>query len=103
MQPALSLIAIAVYMGFKLKKGQGFFQEMLEEIRPQGPRPPPIMLWTMERNLTIFFAAYGIIMGILAVWFSTSVWAFFKTAGFLISFAVFMIYQTLLNRKLSKT
>lgn len=102
LQPALSLIAMALYMGIKLKRGQGFFQEMMEEMRPEGPRPPAIVLRVMERNLTFFFGAYGVLMAVLAVWFSTSVWAFFKTAGFLIGFAVFMVYQTWLNRQMTK-
>ncbi len=99
LQPAISLIAIAVYMGIKLKGGTGFFQQMMFEMKPDAPHPPPEILRIMERNMTIFFFCYGILMGCLALWFSTSVWAFFKTAGFIILFLVFMIVQAILNRK----
>jgi len=89
-------------MGFKLNKGNGFFQQMMIEMKPDGPHPPAEVLRSMEKNMTIFFFCYGILMGALALWFTTSIWAFFKTAGFIILFLVFMIVQAIVNRKLAK-
>lgn len=99
LQPTLSLWAVAIYMGFKLKKGSGFFKEMMMEMKPEGPMPPDFILRSMEKNMVVFFGCYGILMAVLAIWFHTSVWAFFKTAGFFVLIAIFMIIQTLLNRK----
>ncbi len=102
LQPSFSLLAMALFMAFKLKKGQGFFQELMEDMRPDGPHPPPEILRSMEVNLTFFFFGYALLMAILAIWFSTSTWAFFKTAGFFIVFLVFIVIQTVVNRRLSK-
>lgn len=101
LQPALSLLAVALYMGFKLKKGQGFFLELMQEMKPEVKFNEAIMR-SMEVNVTIFFFCYAILMAVLAVWFSTSTWAFFKTAGFLILFIIFMVLQTFINKRLSK-
>lgn len=100
LQPALSMLAVALYMAFKLNRGTGFFQEMMLELKPDGPHPPPEMMRSMERNMTVFFFSYSVLMAILAVWFETSTWAFFKTAGFILLFVVFMVFQTVKNRRI---
>lgn len=102
LQPSLSMWAVSIYMIYKLKQGKGFFSEMMEEMRPDAPRPPEFLLKKMERNLTILFMAYGVLMAVLAIWFSTSIWAFFKTAGFFIIFIIFMIVQMIINKKALK-
>lgn len=102
LQPSLSLWAVAVYMIVKLKKGSGFFKEMMLEMKPDQVLPPDIVLYSMERNLTILFVLYGGFMAALAIWASTSLWVFFKTAGFFIVFPIFMIFQFLYNRRLMK-
>lgn len=98
LQPTLSLWAVAVYMGWKLRKGSGFFKEMMLEMN-SAKQPPDFIIKSMERNVVILFFCYGILMGVLAIWFHTSVWAFFKTAGFFVVMGIFMVIQTLLNRK----
>lgn len=99
LQPSFSLWAVAVYMAFKIKKGSGFFKEMMMDMKPDGPRPPDFILQSMEKNMVWLFAFYGALMGVLALWFPTSVWAFFKTAGFFVVLGVFMVIQTILNRR----
>ncbi len=99
LQPSLSLWAVAVYMGLKLKKGSGFFKEMMIEMKPEAVLPPDIILKSMERNMVIMFIIYGIVMGVLAIWFPTSVWVFFKTAGLFIVLGVFMVVQMILNKR----
>lgn len=99
LQPSLSMWAVAIYMIYKLRKGTGFFKEMMVEINPEGPRPPDSVLLSMERNVVILFVFYGILMFVLALWFSTSLWVFFKTAGFFIIMAIFLVVQVLLNRR----
>lgn len=102
LQPSLSLWAISVYMGFKLKNGKGFFKEMMDEMRPDAPKPPDFIMQSMERNMVILFACYGMIMGVLAIWFPTSIWVFFKTAGLFIVMGVFVVVQMMLNKKAMK-
>lgn len=102
LQPSLSLWAISLYMGFKLKTGKGFFKEMMDEMRPDAPKPPDFIMQSMERNMVILFACYGILMGVLAIWYPTSIWVFFKTAGLFIVMGVFVIVQMILNKKAMK-
>lgn len=102
LQPSLSLWAVAIYMGLKLKKGSGFFREMLIEMRPDAIHPPDFIMKSMEQNIVIMFAFYGLLMGVLAIWFSTSTWAFFKTAGLFVVMGIFMVIQMVLNKRAIK-
>lgn len=102
LQPSLSLWAVAVYMGLKLRKGKGFFKEMMEEMRPDTPQPPDFIMKSMERNMVIMFACYGILMGVLALWFPTSIWVFFKTAGLFVVMGIFLVIQMVLNKRAIK-
>ena len=102
LQPTLSFWAVAIYMGWKLRKGKGLFLEMMNDMKPDGPKPPEFIMKSMERNMMVMFFLYGCLMAVLAVWFDTSVWAFFKTAGFFIVIGVFMIIQMILNKKAMK-
>lgn len=99
LQPTFSLWAVAVYMYVKLRSGSGFFKEMMMEMRPDGKMPPDHIILSMERNMVVLFFCYGLFMGILAIWFHTSVWAFMKTAGLFIVMGIFMVIQTILNRR----
>lgn len=102
LQPSLSLWAVAVYMGLKLRSGKGFFKEMMEEMRPDAPQPPDFILKSMERNMVIMFGCYGVLMGVLALWFPTAIWVFFKTAGLFIVMGIFMVIQMFLNKRAIK-
>ena len=93
LQPSLSLWAVAAYMGLKLKKGSGFFKEMMIEMKPDAVHPPDFIMKSMERNMVFMFILYGILMGVLAIWFTTSIWVFFKTAGLFIVMGIFMVIQ----------
>ena len=99
LQPSLSLWAVAVYMGLKLKKGSGFFKEMMLEMRPDAVHPPDFIMKSMERNMVIMFGCYGVLMGVLAIWFPTSIWVFFKTAGLFVVMGIFMVIQMMLNKR----
>ena len=99
LQPSLSLWAVAIYMGLKLKNGKGFFKEMMMEMRPDAVHPPDFIMKSMEKNMVIMFIFYGILMGILAIWFPTSVWVFFKTAGLFIVMGIFMVIQMVINKR----
>lgn len=102
LQPTLSLWAVAIYIAWKIKTGSGFFLEMLNDMKPDAPKPPEFILKSMERNIVIMFFLYGVLMAVLAVWFETSVWAFFKTAGFFVIIGIFMVIQMVLNKRAMK-
>ena len=72
---------------------------MMLEMRPDAQHPPDFIMRSMERNMVIMFVCYGILMGVLAMWFPTSVWVFFKTAGLFVVMGIFMIIQMLLNKR----
>lgn len=98
MQPALSFWGVSAFLIYRLKKGRGVFTEMIEGMNQQKA-PPEFILRAMEVHITYLFLAYGILMAVLAVWFSTSTWVFFKTAGLYIVLAVFMGAQFVLNKQ----
>jgi intracellular septation protein len=102
LQPALSLWAVAAYMLLKIVKGGSFIQEMMAEAKPDGPRPPEIVFKSMERNMVILFLGYGLWMGWLAIWGTTSMWVFSKTGGFFIVLGLFLPFQFLSNRNILK-
>jgi len=62
-------------------------------------RPPAFIVRAMEVQITYLFIVYGFLMAILAIWFATSTWVFFKTAGLYIILAIFMGAQLYLNKK----
>ena len=99
LQPTLSFWAIAAYMIWKLRKGKGFFLEMMNDIKPDGPKPAEFIMKSMERNMVVMFILYGCLMAVLAVYFDTSIWAFFKTAGFFVVMGIFMIIQIIHNKR----
>lgn len=98
LQPALSFWGISVFFIYRLRSGQGVFNEMLESMGKTN-RPPAFIVRTMEVQITYLFVAYGLLMAILAIWFATSTWVFFKTAGLYVILAIFMGAQFYLNKK----
>jgi intracellular septation protein len=76
LQPAISLFAVGGFMGFKLRTGNGLMFDLME-------------------SMPLF---YGIIMLVTALWTSTSLWIFFKTAGMYIGMVIFGIVEFILNR-----
>jgi hypothetical protein len=52
--------------------------------------------------MVLLFLGYGIWMGWLAIWGTTSMWVFSKTGGFFIVLALFLPFQFLSNRNILK-
>ncbi len=100
LQPCLSVWFMAGYMLYRTIKGNGFFNEMLEEMNSgESQRLPDFILKKFEKNLIILFFLYGALMCYLAILAPTSYWAFFKSVGFLIIFVIFAIFQIFIIRK----
>lgn len=100
LQPALSLWAVAAFMSVKIVRGGSFIREMMAEAKPEASQPPEIVFKSMERNMVILFVSYGLWMGWLAIWGTTSMWLFSKTGGFFIVLGLFIPFQFLSNRNI---
>lgn len=101
LQPAISFWGVSVFFIYRLRAGSGVFSEMMEAM-DQSKRPPDFLIKAMEVHMTYLFVLYGVLMAVLAIWFSTSVWVFFKTAGLYIILILFMGVQFFLNKKRMK-
>jgi len=100
LQPLFTGMILGPLLIFKSRRGNGIFLELMESM---GKVPPDVEIFQkLEIHTGIFLLLYGIFMGTLAIWFSTSVWAFFKTAGLYITFFVFMIIEIVYLRFLMK-
>lgn len=98
LQPALSFWGVSVFFIYRLRTGKGVFSELIEGMA-KGPRPPEFIIQAMEIQMTYLFILYGVLMAILAIWFPTSTWVFFKTVGLYIILAMFMGAQFYLNKR----
>ncbi|MCK5883503.1 MAG: septation protein IspZ [Bacteriovoracaceae bacterium] len=105
LQPAISGIAISIFLVFKLLTGEGLMVEMLKSLNSRKI-PPKWIIRTLEMHLAIFFFLYSTFMGGVAFWGTTSSWLFFKTIGMYLVFVIFfifeLIYIKILIRRLDK-
>ncbi len=101
LQPFFTGIIMGGFLLYKLKTGEGLFLEMTTSMHPDKV-PPKAMLIHLERDLSFFLIVYGCGMGALALWGTTSQWAFFKTIGFYIAFAFFFVIEMLILRRKNK-
>lgn len=101
LQPALSFWGISIFFIYRLRNGRGVFNELIESMG-QKRRPPEFLIKAMEVQITYLFIVYGILMAILAIWFPTSTWVFFKTIGLYLILGIFMGVQFFLNKKRMK-
>lgn len=97
LQPAISLFAVGGFMGFKLRTGNGLMFDLMDSM-PSNKKLSPNIINRMEKHLVVFFLLYGIIMLVTALWTSTSLWIFFKTAGMYIAMVIFGVVEFILNR-----
>lgn len=101
LQPAFSGVVIGGFMGFKLWRGKGLMAEMVESMG-NAKSMPSHLLRTMETHTACLFFFYGLFMVYCAFYLSTGQWLFFKTGGFYIAFAVFMVFEMLYLRSKTK-
>lgn len=98
LQPFFTGVIMGGFLLFKLWRGTGLMQEMMESMMEESRRPPPFVIRTLEMHSSVFFFLYGIFMGYVALYWSTDRWVFFKTAGFYIAFAVFFVLELIYVR-----
>ncbi len=97
LQPAFTGVGIGGYLFFRRIKGRSLLYEMSSALNSKTA-PPRAILESMERDVVFLFLAYGIFMVFIAIFSSTDRWLFFKTIGFYIIFAIFMIIEMVLAR-----
>lgn len=97
LQPTFTGFAVASFLIYKKIKGQSLMVEMLTDMKQQIPMPPQVYKM-MEWHMCLFLIGFASWMGYVAVYYPTSVWIFWKTAGFYIAFAVFMVGEMLFLR-----
>jgi len=96
LQPSLSCFFFALFLGYKLITGMGLMQELVADTQRQVL--PKGLLRQLEWHFFIFLLGYAGVMAITALFFKTSVWLFFKTAGFYIASILFIIFEFCLIR-----
>jgi intracellular septation protein len=91
LQPFFTRMAICGFLLFKLITSEGLMAEMMRSMS-QKNLPVP-MLRMIEGHFAIFTFLYSIFMAYVALFLSTDIWLFFKTAGFYLCFFTFMVLE----------
>ncbi len=90
LQPMFTGIILYLYLFFQGLRGESLMWTMSADMNLKMRLPKEILL-VLERHMAFFLLIFGLFMGVLAKYYSTSTWAFFKTIGFYICFALFMV------------
>lgn len=92
LQPMFTGISLYCYFFYLGLKGDSLLWTMSNEMNGAKNLPKKLLL-IIERHMAFFLLIYGLFMGVLAKYYETSTWAFFKTIGFYLSFFIFMILE----------
>jgi intracellular septation protein len=98
LQPFFTGVFLFSYMFYNTHKGESIMHKMSEEMNMKNKMPKEILL-ILEKHMAFFLLIFGFFMAYLAKYESTSVWAFFKTVGFYIAFAFFLVFEFIFMRK----
>lgn len=100
LQPLFTGIGMSAFMVYRLKRGKGLLFEMMESMpQKKNVQLPDFVFQMMEWHMVFFLLGYGIFMAVLALYASTGTWAFFKTIGFYLAFAVYMVIEFILIKR----
>ena len=94
LQPTFTGVILAAFLGFGLFRGKSFLEEVMHDMGRPWPLPKNLLI-RFEIHLCLFIFSYGLFMGYWAFEGTTSQWAFWKTGGQYICFAVFGLLQML--------
>ena len=92
LQPFFTGIFLSSFLIFNLKRGKSLMLTMMKDMEKKVPMPDFIMQ-KIEYHLAFFLLINGVFMGYLAIYESTSTWAFFKSIGFYLVFLVFLVAE----------
>lgn len=105
LQPTFTGISLAAFLLYKKVRKQSLMIEMIADMKQRPPLPAEFYK-VMEWHICLFLISFAAFMAWVAVTQPTSTWLFWKTAGFYIVFAAFMllevIYLRLLIRRLKR-
>ncbi|WP_034732140.1 septation protein IspZ [Bacteriovorax sp. Seq25_V] len=92
LQPMFTGIILYLYLFIQGLRGESLMWTMSKDMNMKMKVPKEVLL-VLERHMAFFLLLFGLFMGVLAKYYSTSIWAFFKTIGFYICFGIFMIAE----------
>ncbi len=100
LQPCFTGIVMGSFFVYKVIRGKGLMQEMIEDYQfNKKTLPPKHVLKKLELHTGILLFIYGIFMGGVAIYAPTGYWIFFKTGGFYIVFLLFMVVEMIFIRR----
>jgi len=100
LQPLFTGIGMSAFMFYRLKRGKGLLLEMMESMpQKKNVQLPDFVFQMMEWHMAFFLLGYGFFMAVLAIYASTGTWAFFKTIGFYLAFAVYMVIEFVMIKR----
>jgi intracellular septation protein len=92
LQPFFTGQAIGGYLLYKRWKKESLFVEMMEQMN-NNTQLNPQDIHKLELHFGLLFIFYGFFMAYLAIFAETSVWTFWKTAGFYITSLIFVLVE----------
>ena len=100
LQPCFTGVGFGVVILVLRKRGTSLWADLMKEMSTGKKQPPMWLILRVELHLAYFLMIYGLWMGGVAIWMSTDAWIFFKTLGFYICFAVFLVIEIISMRRL---
>ena len=97
LQPFFTGLLMGGYLIYRAKKNNSLMLETLKSMDRALPNENIIRF--MERDLAVFLILYGLFMGYIAIFHTTSEWTFFKTIGFYICSFIFFIGEMFVAKK----
>lgn len=97
LQPALSSVVMVGVLGFYKFKKRSLMFEIITDLQSKTPLPEKFYQ-QFEKHLAFFFIFHSVLMTFVALKTETGVWLFWKTAGFYILIAVFLVIEIFLFR-----
>ncbi len=97
LQPMFTGVIFSLVILYKNYRGKSLFIEMSEAMGKN--RLPDFLIKIMEKHFAFFFGMYGVFMGVIAFTQSTPRWLFYKTVGFYIAAALFVVIEVIFMRK----
>jgi intracellular septation protein len=92
LQPTFTGIGISSFLIFKKIQGHSLLLDMLKDMG-QVPPLPEAVYKMMEWHMTLFLLVFAAFMAKIAIYDTTATWLFWKTGGFYIAFAGFMLIE----------
>jgi intracellular septation protein len=97
LQPFFTGLGISGFLIFQKFQGRSLMLDMLKDMGQVPPLPEKIYK-IMEWHLSLFLLIFAIFMAKVAVYDSTTTWLFWKTGGFYLAFAAFIMAEMIYLR-----